>query len=64
MSENSQQSETCIVIGDKSQGSVATYLRCDGILILNYFKLQLSVRLRIVNRSTFAKFWIRRLIVS
>jgi len=44
VSENLQHSETCIVIDDKSQGSVATHLRCGGILILNYYKLQLSVR--------------------
>ena len=31
MSENWRQSEICIVINDKSQGSVATHLRCGGI---------------------------------
>jgi len=32
MSENWQQSEICIAINDKSQGSTAKHLRCDGLL--------------------------------
>jgi len=31
MSENKRQSETDVVIDNKSQGSVATYLKCGGI---------------------------------
>jgi len=32
MSENWQQSEICIMINDKSQGSTAKHLSCDGSL--------------------------------
>jgi len=32
MSENWRQSEICIVISDKSQGSIAKHLSCDGLL--------------------------------
>jgi len=32
MSETWQQSEICIVISDKSQGSTAKHLSCDGLL--------------------------------
>ena len=32
MSENWQQSQICIVINDKSQGSIAKHLSCDGLL--------------------------------
>jgi len=32
MSENWQQSEICVVINDKSQGSIAKHLSCDGLL--------------------------------
>jgi len=32
MSENWRQSERCIVINDKSQGSTVKYLSCDGLL--------------------------------
>jgi len=32
--ENWQKSEACIVINDKSQGSVATYLRRGGLIAL------------------------------
>jgi len=35
MSENKQQSETDIFITSKSQGSVATYLMCDGIFSIH-----------------------------
>jgi len=36
MSENSQQSEICIVINDKSQGSIAKHLSYDGLLRYKY----------------------------
>jgi len=32
MSENWRQSEICIVINDKSEGSTAKHLSCDGLL--------------------------------
>ena len=32
MSENRQKSQICIVINDKSQGSIAKHLSCDGLL--------------------------------
>ena len=32
MSENCRQSEICFVINDKSQGSIAKHLSCDGLL--------------------------------
>jgi len=32
MSENWRQYETCIVVDDKSQGSIAKHLSCDGLL--------------------------------
>jgi len=32
MSENWRQSEICFVINDKSQGSIAKHLSCDGLL--------------------------------
>ena len=32
MPENWQQSEICIVINDKSQGTIAKHLSCDGLL--------------------------------
>ena len=32
MSESWQQSEICTVIDDKSQGSIAKHLSCDGLL--------------------------------
>jgi len=32
MSENWQQSEICVVINDKSEGSTAKHLSCDGLL--------------------------------
>jgi len=32
MSENWRQSEICIVINDKSEGSTAKHLNCDGLL--------------------------------
>jgi len=31
-SENWQQSEICIVINNKSEGSIAKHLSCDGLL--------------------------------
>ena len=39
MSENWQQSEIglCIVINDKSQGSVSNHLKCDGLLYYKFF---------------------------
>jgi len=36
MSENWQQSEICIVINDKSQGSIAKNLRCDELLYYTF----------------------------
>jgi len=32
MSQNWRQYETCIVVDDKSQGSIAKHLSCDGLL--------------------------------
>ena len=36
MPENWQQSEICIAINDKSQGSIANHLSCDGLLYYKY----------------------------
>jgi len=36
MSQNWRQSEICIVINDKSQGSIAKYLSCDRLLYCKF----------------------------
>jgi len=36
MSEKLRQSEICIVINDKSQGSIAKHLRCDKLLYCTF----------------------------
>ena len=43
-SENQRKSEACIIINDKSQGSVATRLRCAG-LFSNQFTTDLLLSL-------------------
>ena len=44
MSENWRQSEICIEINDKSQGSVAYYLRNDVLLYYTFVTLSSSER--------------------
>jgi len=36
MSENWRQYEICTVINDKSQGSTAKHLSCDGLLLYKF----------------------------
>jgi len=36
MSEKGRQSEICIVINNKSQGSIAKHLRCDELLFYTF----------------------------
>jgi len=43
MSEKQQQPETCTVINDKSQGSVATWFRCGEIFYYFVTNLLLSL---------------------
>ena len=54
--ENEQQSERCLVIQDKSQGNVATCLRCGGLF--NHFTTNLLLSLLVkhfLNTWTFRK---------
>ena len=62
--ENKQQSQTNVVISDKSQGSIATHLRCSGIF--NNLKTNLLLSLPVKNfvksiyKKILAKLQVRR----
>ena len=63
MSENWQQSEICIAINDKSQGTTAEHLSCDGLL--HYECIIQFARERIFKISEhLAKLQAKRLIMS
>jgi len=54
MSEKWRQSEICIVINDKSQGSVAKHLSWDGLLHCKFI-IQFAGERNFFNRRTFGK---------
>ena len=47
MSEEWRQSEICIVINNKSQGSIAKHLKCDELLYYTFFIQSFGFRLSI-----------------
>jgi len=49
MPENWRQSKMCIVINDKSQGSAAKHLSCDGLLN-SKFIIQFAGAIFVLNR--------------
>ena len=63
MSENWRQSDICIVINDKSQGSIAKHLMCDGLLRYNYITQFAGERISKISEHL-AKLQAKWLIVS
>jgi len=63
MSENWRQSEICIVINDKWQGSIANHLRCDELLYYAFIIQSVGERIFKISEH-FAKLQAKWLIVS